>query len=847
MLNGGTISNTAITAAAGTLNIGNNAANLLTGVTVNGDLNLNVTSAVTRIAGGTTFTTAHLAANAASLGFAPGQTLTGTVSFEGAVAGVRYVEMNGSPGTFTVGATGIIQTTAGLTGDGNIGGSHDFGGAMTLANQGLISSQVSGRTITIAPSSLSNTGTLSASNGGILTIAPTNNWTNAGTISVNASTVNLGGTFDATGGIGTWSNTGGTVNINGTILNTASTLTLNSSTGSWMLNGGTISGGALGFANGQTLLIASNAANLLTGVTVNGDLTLNVTSAATRIAGGTTFTTAHLAANAASLGFAPGQTLAGTVSFEGAVAGVRHVEMNGSPGTFTVGATGIIQTTAGLTGDGNIGGSQNYGGAMTLANQGLISSQVSGRTITIASSSLSNTGTLSASNGGILTIAPTNNWTNAGTISVNASTVNLGGTFDATGGIGTWSNTGGTVNINGTILNTASTLTLNSSTGSWTLNGGTISGGMLGFANGQTLSISNITANLLTGVTVNGDLTLNVTSAATKIAGGTTFTTAHLAANAVSLGFAPGQTLAGTVSFEGAVAGVRFVEMNGSPGAFTVGATGIIQTTAGLTGDGNIGGNQNFGGAMTLANQGLISSQVSGRTITIASSSLSNTGTLSASNGGILTITGTLTNNVAGVLTGGTYISLAGGVGATLTASGNAITQIAANTTVELSGAGSVFQVATTSLETSLLTNNGTLKVLNNRNYSTSNAFANGATTSDTALLQLGGGTFDSSSLVNQVLSTIIGFGSITPRPTNHGLIEASGGTLAFANGILGGSGTVQIDADGTLDLSGGSQRQQCRLPQRQRQHARQPEPRCEQLHRRGGLQQRQFRRRQFL
>ena len=278
----------------------------------------------------------------------------------------------------------MIRTNAGLTGDGSIGGSQNFGGAMTLINQGLISSQVSGRTITIAAASLANsaTGILEATGGGILTINSTN-WSNAGTISLNAATVNLGGTFNATGGIGTWSNTGGTVNVTGTINNAGNTFTLNNATGSWTLNGGSLSGGTLDFADSKTLVIAANNSNLLTGVTVNGDLTLNTTSAQTKIAGGTTFTTAHLAGNATDLGFAPGQTLSGTILFEGAVAGTRHVEMNGTAGTFTIGATGVIRTNAGLTGDGSIGGSQNFGGAMALTNNGLISSQVSGRTITV--------------------------------------------------------------------------------------------------------------------------------------------------------------------------------------------------------------------------------------------------------------------------------------------------------------------------------------------------------------------------------------------------------------------------------------------------------------------------------
>ena len=50
------------------------------------------------------------------------------------------VEMNGTAGTLTIGPTGSIKTVAGFGGTGYIGYSYHFGGAMTLVNQGLISS-----------------------------------------------------------------------------------------------------------------------------------------------------------------------------------------------------------------------------------------------------------------------------------------------------------------------------------------------------------------------------------------------------------------------------------------------------------------------------------------------------------------------------------------------------------------------------------------------------------------------------------------------------------------------------------------------------------------------------------
>ena len=108
----------------------------------------------TKIAGGTTFNTAHMTASNTSLGFAPGQTLNSTILFEGAGTSGRFVEMNGTAGSFTIGATGVIRTETGFAGSAQIGATFQFGGAMTLLNQGLISSRTNGRTVTLNPASL---------------------------------------------------------------------------------------------------------------------------------------------------------------------------------------------------------------------------------------------------------------------------------------------------------------------------------------------------------------------------------------------------------------------------------------------------------------------------------------------------------------------------------------------------------------------------------------------------------------------------------------------------------------------------------------------------------------------
>jgi hypothetical protein len=313
-----------------------------------------------------------------------------------------------SAGTFTVGTTGVIKTLAGLTGDVSVGsGAFAYNEAMALTNNGLISSQTSGRTLTINPAtSFTNgaPGTLEAKSGGILTIVPTGTWTNAGMISVNAATVNLGGTFNATGGIGTWNNTGGTVNVTGTITNTGNALTLNNATGSWSMTGGTINGGTLAVADGKTLN-ATGMGGTLSGVTVNGDLNfLPGFNSKLVIAGGTTFSTAHMAGNYSTIGFVPAQTLSGTIQFE--PGGDQSSVTMSSAGTFTVGTTGVIKTLAGLTGDVSVGsGGFAYNAAMALVNNGLISSQVNGRTLTInPATSFTNSGIIEAINGGTLAV-----------------------------------------------------------------------------------------------------------------------------------------------------------------------------------------------------------------------------------------------------------------------------------------------------------------------------------------------------------------------------------------------------------------------------------------------------------
>ncbi|MBI5758610.1 MAG: hypothetical protein HZA46_08840, partial [Planctomycetales bacterium] len=468
--------------------------------------------------------------------------------------------------------------------------------------------------------------------------------------------------------------TGGTLSI-------VTTVQVNNT---FTLNGGTLSGGTVNFADDRTLEFTNNLDNRLSGVTVNGDLTLEAIFAKVRIEGGTTFANAHLSGYYSTLGFAPGQTVTGNILFEGSSSGSRIVQMNGTSGTLTIGPTGSIKTVAGFGGWN--GGIYNDGttfgnGEITLVNQGLISAEAGGALYVSPDGGLTNTGTLQARSGGTLfvqflpgnantvlledsgsalilsgtdyvlnsglsvaagqTATLNGTWSTTGALNVTGGTLNLGGDFTTAGlNLPSFSNTGGIVNITGgTLNNIGDVLTLNNSTGQWNLAGGRLFGGTLNFADGQTLGFApnNGHLNFLLDVTVNGDLTLSADNAWLDIQRDTTFANVHLSGDGTAIFFDTNR-LPGNILFEGAKSGSRYVDVTYDH-TLTVGPTVSIKTIAGFGGTGRIGSGFFFGVNMTLVNQGLISSEASGATLSIQpTNGFTNTGTLQATGGGTLNV-----------------------------------------------------------------------------------------------------------------------------------------------------------------------------------------------------------------
>jgi hypothetical protein len=345
----------------------------LASVQLNGDLVMNTTSANVLITGSTRFAAARLQANNATLYIPAGYTLSDLVQAEGAGVGTRVLALaSGVSGTVTFGASAVVRLAAGAGAGLSIADSS----VATLINNGLITAEAPGQTLTIGITHLTNNGTIQALAGSSVSLADT--FTNTGLL--------IGVT--------------GQLNITGTLNNVGATQTLNATTGSWRLVTGTISGGTINQLDGQVLTTTTSGGTLAS-VQLNGDLVMNTTSANVLITGSTRFAAARLQANNATLYIPAGYTLSDLVQAEGAGVGTRVLALaSGVSGTVTFGASAVVRLAAGAGAGLSIADSS----VATLINNGLITAEAPGQTLTIGITHLTNNGTIQAALGGSLVI-----------------------------------------------------------------------------------------------------------------------------------------------------------------------------------------------------------------------------------------------------------------------------------------------------------------------------------------------------------------------------------------------------------------------------------------------------------
>jgi hypothetical protein len=222
------------------------------------------------------------------------------------------------------------------------------------------------------------------------------NWNNTLTLHAENSTVNLGGTFTLAT-LGTFTRSGGTVNLTGTLDDTGTSLALDTTTGSWQLNGGTIRNGAVTATAGSALIIPVGSSATLAGVVLSTDVVVQNLATLTIVNGLTLNAVLTLASapNPSTLVFHGTQTLAGNgqVLFGGNnVYNYAYADA----GTLTIGPNVIVHGASGTLGN----------SSLPLINQGTISADIAGGTITIHANPFTNTGTTNQLNGGKLLINP---------------------------------------------------------------------------------------------------------------------------------------------------------------------------------------------------------------------------------------------------------------------------------------------------------------------------------------------------------------------------------------------------------------------------------------------------------
>ncbi len=498
----------------------------------------------------------------------------------------------------------------------------------------------------------------------------------------NGGTTTFGGSFASTG----VSFSGGTHTFNGGMV--ASTLSAIS--GTTLIFNGTATAGAATFASDMT--IGGSGVLTLTGASTWTGPGIMSGSGKTAVAAGATL---DLIASG-SIGRTLARTLenSGTINWGDAGPGAA-ITLTGA--TINNLATGIFNITgdnyaltgaSGLNLFNNAGsiaksgtGSATFGGSggsiIGLVNSGTVT--VSAGLLTFAGA-LSNSGTISLSGG---TIAASQGIANTGLIDISGGAFNLGG-INTTAQLGSVHNpaTIGQLNILGTLDNTGATLALTNNVGSLRmLAGSQLIGGTISTSAGAKL----IQAGSATfdGVTLSGAATMRFEADGTFVNGLTLSAGASFLPEvdaSAKLTFTGSQTIAGsgTIQPAGTNAAAILTLTAASGGTLTVGSNITIKTAAQDMIVGSAGASVTFLGT-ALAD-------VSGRTLTIAGTSVQNSGTFEAKNGATIDITGALANLSGGTLTGGAWRASAGGV---IRATGGNVTANAA--TIVLDGVNSHF------------------------------------------------------------------------------------------------------------------------------------------------------------
>ena len=451
----------------------------------------------------------------------------------------------------------IVNWTACVTGNGNPGGAPGAADTATIGTAGVVTINTGQQIRT-----LNNSGQINIDAFG-LNLVGGGSTTTTGVINVGgASTANIGVSVGHN-----LINSGGVINIaNGSVVNQF---------------GSEITGGTINTTGSGALVAFASAANFLNGVTLGGRMDMASAFSLQRVTNGLTLNSGTVEiANQSVLSFEGTSTLAGTGSIVFSLVGGANnrLYLDGN-GTTTFGA-GI--TVRGHSG--SIGGQVNIGGTQLLVNNGTISADVAGGTISISDSAVTNNGTLSALNGGTLVLGS-----------------------DVTGG------------TTGQIVAGA---------GSTVLQNGIVISGTVNTSGGGQFRPSASAGNFLNGVTFNGTLDMASAFALQRVTvGGLVLNGTINVANQSVLSFEGDGGLSGNASVVLGTGLSNRIFLDGN-GTTTLAAGTMVR---GHTG--SIGGQINIGGTQTLVNNGTVNAELAGGTISFTESALVNNGLVRAQAG----------------------------------------------------------------------------------------------------------------------------------------------------------------------------------------------------------------------
>jgi hypothetical protein len=597
-----------------------------------------------------------------------GITLAATITAGGGLESSGPLAFDG--GTLVLGASGgyvkFVSGDSSLTGNGTI----VFNGA-TYSQSGSLS-ELAGPTLTIGSGITATTGTgdviLDTQNGSLLT----NNGTlvltsghyaflrselqNNGLVQINGGTLVIGAA-QTLSGLGAFTKGGGTIVVNGILTVGGGSLDVDSDLGgSARLAGNTdatiitASAGSALYLGGPLLSVGqlssgySNGFTSTTGVSVSTDLISDFNARGT-----ITFGSA-LTLNNHSIYIHEGQAL----SFTGGIIGGTGAIVVNNPGhdqslvaalatpdgsTLTIGSGIVVRNDSAYTRTHMAIGNNSS----SFDNRGLIWSQAADSTVQLF---------------GV-------NWKNEGTIQLSNGTLQLWGST-TTANMGLIVRSGGRLEARSLALdNRGAIFTLDAARGAWNFYDGTITGGTIAGQGGAIAFFNSFGGPTIDGVTMSGDF--STSSFAVVAVNGLTLDNATIY-QPVSMTFTGTQTLGGTGTFWFTSQNFSSTGALANLGALTIGP-GV--TARVFTGDGRVG-TANAGS--TLVNEGTLLVDKNLFQLAVLGASVTNQGTIAASNGGILTVSNLVNEGTLSVNGSTAYITGAWSNSGTISAENSTVT-----------------------------------------------------------------------------------------------------------------------------------------------------------------------------